>query len=102
MRKGNDVVTQVAGPAWLPAAPSFELVETKLRPPAARAGVVTRPALVERLHAAHGLPIISVSAPPGYGKTTLLAQWSQTSPGPVAWVSIDEHDNDPAVFLTYT
>jgi LuxR family maltose regulon positive regulatory protein len=42
-----------------------------------------------------------VFAPPGYGKTTFLAQWAARSPRPSAWVSVDRQDNDPAVFLTY-
>jgi LuxR family maltose regulon positive regulatory protein len=42
-----------------------------------------------------------VVAPPGYGKTTLLAQWAQRNRQRVAWISVDRHDNDPAVLLTY-
>ncbi len=47
------------------------------------------------------MPIILVSAAPGYGKTTLLAQWASRSRRPFAWVSVDEHDNDPIVLLSY-
>ena len=50
----------------------------------------------------HGTsPVISVVAPPGYGKTTLLAQWAERTQPRVGWVSADDHDNDPAVLLTY-
>ena len=46
-------------------------------------------------------PIVSVVAPAGYGKTTLLSQWAERSTQAVAWVSVDEADNDPKVLLTY-
>lgn len=50
----------------------------------------------------HGeCPIVSVVAPAGYGKTTLLAQWVECSGPAVAWVSVDEADNDPKVLLSY-
>jgi LuxR family maltose regulon positive regulatory protein len=55
--------------------------------------------LVDRLATASE-PIISVVAPPGYGKTTLLAQWAERRSGPVAWVSCDGADNDPVVLLS--
>ena len=84
---------------WL--GPSFELVESKLRPPVARPGVVPRTVLVERLLASQATPIIGVVAPAGYGKTTVLAQWAARKRGRVAWVSVDQRDNDPVVLLTY-
>jgi LuxR family transcriptional regulator, maltose regulon positive regulatory protein len=79
----------------------FELIESKLHPPWLRRGMVARPALVERLLAAAGGTVVCVVAPPGYGKTTLLAQWAQRKGGRVGWVTVDPHDNDPAVLLTY-
>jgi LuxR family transcriptional regulator, maltose regulon positive regulatory protein len=45
--------------------------------------------------------VVSVCAPAGYGKTTLLAQWAAADERPFGWVSLDNRDNDPAVFLTY-
>ena len=51
----------------------FELSESKFQPPAARPGIVARTGLVDRLAMAQA-PVITVVAPPGYGKTTLLAQ----------------------------
>ena len=78
---------------------SFDLLPSKFRPPVARPGVVARSALVDRLATASE-PIISVVAPPGYGKTTLLAQWAERRSGPVAWVSCDGADNDPVVLLS--
>ena len=86
------------GPGWVP---SFELLESKLHPPWTGQGTVARTALVERLLAAPAARLVCVVAPPGYGKTTLLAQWAERRSGAVAWVSLDPRDNDPAVLLTY-
>jgi LuxR family maltose regulon positive regulatory protein len=76
-------------------------VESKLSPPWARPGSVSRTALVERLLAADAAPVICVTAPPGYGKTTLLAQWARRKGRRVGWLSVDRRDNDPVVLLTY-
>jgi len=57
--------------------------------------------LVNRLLAVPSVPVICVVAPPGYGKTTLLAHWSAQKGGGVGWVSVDRRDNDPVVLLTY-
>ena len=78
---------------------AFELRESKFHPPAARPGIVIRTALVNRLAAAQS-PIIMVAAPPGYGKTMLLAQWAERVGPRVAWVSCDDEDNDPVVLLS--
>ena len=85
------------GPRW---APSFELQESKLHPPWPGRGVVPRTALLERLLAAPATRLLCVAAPPGYGKTTLLAQWAERR-STVAWVSLDRRDNDPMVLLSY-
>jgi LuxR family transcriptional regulator, maltose regulon positive regulatory protein len=85
--------------SWLKS--SFELVESKLHPPLARPGIVSRTVLVDRLLAAPAVPVVCVIAPAGFGKTTLLAQWAQEKGSRVAWVSADQRDNDPAVLLTY-
>jgi LuxR family maltose regulon positive regulatory protein len=80
----------------------FELQESKLRPPRRRAGAVARSALIAALEeGSAAVPVVSLSAGPGWGKTTLLAQWAARSPRPFAWVSVDQHDNDPIVLLTY-
>ncbi|MFL6188314.1 MAG: LuxR C-terminal-related transcriptional regulator [Actinomycetes bacterium] len=81
--------------------PSFQLIESKLHPPRLRPGMVARTALVERLLTASGGAVVCAVAPPGYGKTTLLAQWAQRKGGRVGWLTVDPHDNDPAVLLTY-
>ena len=66
-----------------------------------RAGTIPRAALVNRLRAARGVAVVVVSAPAGYGKTTLLAEWERRDERPFAWLSLDEAENDPTVFLTY-
>src|SRR5215475_9858352 len=80
--------------------PVFDLVMSKMRRPLVRPGTVRRP-LLERLARANGCPIVSVVAPAGYGKTTLLAQWAEANGEAFAWVSVEEPDNDPKVMLTY-
>ena len=81
--------------------PAFDLYTAKLLRPLVRPGTVSRPGLVERLVTRDARPIVSVAAPAGYGKTTLLSQWAEHSTQAVAWVSVDEADNDPKVLLTY-
>jgi LuxR family transcriptional regulator, maltose regulon positive regulatory protein len=80
---------------------SFELIESKLHPPWLRPGIVARTDLVERLLAAPAGAVVCLVAPPGYGKTTLLAQWAQRRGDRAGWVTVEPHDNDPAVLLTY-
>ena len=55
--------------------------------------------MIERLAQGDSHPIISVVAPAGYGKTTLLSQWAEPGGHAVAWFSVDEGDNDPKVLL---
>src|SRR4051794_1476657 len=80
----------------------FELLESKLRPPRMSGRGVRRSTLVEQLNNARDTPIVMLCAGPGYGKTTALAQWAGSGgKRPFAWVSVDQHDNDPVVLLTY-
>ena len=79
----------------------FELLESKLRPPRVRSRSVKRTALVAQLEESVDSPIVIVCAGAGYGKTTTLAQWVSGSAHRFAWVSVDRHDNDPVVLLTY-
>lgn len=80
----------------------FELLESKLRPPRSTGRGILRTALVEQLNQASDTPVVMLCAGPGYGKTTALAQWAASSEQrPFAWVSVDQHDNDPVVLLTY-
>ena len=83
------------------AAASFNLAPSKVQPPVARAGIVPRASLLDRLLGTGEAPVVLVVAPPGYGKTTLLAQWAERKGPRVAWVSADAGDNDPATLLAY-
>ena len=74
---------------------------SKLRRPPVRPGTVGRSSLIERLARDDCGPVVSVVAPAGYGKTTLLSQWAERNGQAFAWVSVDEADNDPKVLLTY-
>jgi LuxR family maltose regulon positive regulatory protein len=80
------------------------LLESKYGVPGRRPNAVARPRLDERLDAAWRSPLTVLSAPAGFGKTTVLTEWLATfGPGApaVAWVSLDERDNDAALFWTY-
>jgi LuxR family maltose regulon positive regulatory protein len=78
------------------------LVRAKLRPPPVRAGLVHRGELEALLEAGVQGKLCLLDAPAGSGKTTLLAQWRASSGGArVAWVSLDEGDNDPTRFWVY-
>ena len=79
------------------------LLATKLFVPPARPGLVPRPRLMQRLQAAVNARLTLVSASAGFGKSTVLAQWISENklPGGVAWVSLDEGDNDPVRFWDY-
>src|SRR5215471_630401 len=81
------------------ARPGFALSEPKFHPPGARPGIVVRTALLERL-ATEQAPVITVTAPPGYGKTALMAQWANRLGSRGAWLSCDDADNDPVVLLS--
>jgi LuxR family maltose regulon positive regulatory protein len=80
------------------------LLETKLHVPRLRRGLIARPRLIERLNRGVKSTLTLVSAPPGFGKTTLLTEWlaAVEADGPsVAWLSLDQRDNDPALFWAY-
>ena len=81
--------------------PALEILRSKLDVPPPRPGLVERASLVDRLSRGHDCRFVSVVAPPGYGKTTALAQWAARDARQFAWVSLDHRDNDPAVLLTY-
>jgi len=80
---------------------SAPLLTTKLYIPPVRPGLVSRPRLIERLNAGLHCKLTLVSAPAGFGKTTLLSEWVAGCRRPVAWLSLDESDNDPVRFLPY-
>jgi LuxR family maltose regulon positive regulatory protein len=92
------------------------LLTTKLTIPPTRPGLVPRPRLIERLNAGLHRSLALISAPAGFGKTTLVSSWLHrpgdeqgyssapqlsTYPAQAAWLSLDEGDNDPARFLAY-
>jgi LuxR family maltose regulon positive regulatory protein len=80
------------------------VLETKLHVPRWRRGLVARPRLSERLSRGAESVLTLVSAPAGFGKTTLLAEWLAAAPSDgrsVAWLSLDQRDNDPELFWTY-
>ncbi len=79
------------------------LLTTKLFVPPLRLPLVARPRLFERLKAAFSNSLTLISAPAGFGKTTLLSEWfHRDKPNiPVAWVSLDEGENDPVRFWEY-
>lgn len=72
--------------------------EPKLRPPRTRRSLVPRSRLVQQLVASPAA-LVTVVAPAGYGKSTLLAQWARQDPRPFLWITLDDLDNDPAVLL---
>src|SRR5215467_849631 len=77
------------------------ILATKLYLPRPRPNAVNRPRLLERLHEGLHGKLTLISAPAGFGKTTLVSQWLAGDPRPAAWLSLDEGENDPARFLTY-
>jgi LuxR family transcriptional regulator, maltose regulon positive regulatory protein len=80
------------------------LIETKLYIPRMRPNVVARPRLSERLRRGADSRLTLISAPAGFGKTTLLTEWLAAAPTAdraVAWLSLDQSDSRPATFWTY-
>ena len=78
------------------------MLEAKLRPPLARSEWVARARLLEKLQRASRRPVTLISAPAGYGKTTVVTQWlaSALRPASVAWISLDMADNEPVRLWT--
>ncbi len=77
------------------------ILATKLYIPPPRQRFVPRPRLIERLNEGRHCKLALISAPAGFGKTTLVSEWAAVCDRPVAWLSLDEGDNDPTSFLTY-
>lgn len=77
------------------------ILATKLHVPPPRPKVVVRVRLIERMNAGLRGKLTLVSAPAGFGKTTLVSEWIETIRQPTAWLSLDDGDNDPIRFLTY-
>ncbi len=90
--------------APMPMVMASPLLETKLHAPARRAGVVPRSRLSAQLDRGAQSKLTLISAPAGFGKTTLLADWLAAAPADrrsAAWLSLDSGDNDPASFWSY-
>ncbi len=83
---------------------STPLLTTKFYFPPVRSKLVPRPRLVERITSGLSGPLTLISAPAGYGKTSLLGEWRASDAGhsiPIAWLSLDPDDSEPGRFLTY-
>ena len=78
-----------------------QLLSTKLSIPPLRSRLIARPRLIQKLNQGFECGFVLVSAPAGYGKTTLLTAWLDQVDFTAAWLSLDEGDNDPARFLAY-
>src|SRR6266446_9007235 len=81
-----------------------QLLVTKFYMPVRSGSLISRPRLISLLNESLKYPLTLVSAAAGFGKTTLLASWSQSLPAShlrVAWVSLDEEDNEPRLFWKY-
>jgi LuxR family maltose regulon positive regulatory protein len=98
---GRQIGGEASRVALLPSGPV--LLETKLHIPTPRPSTLTRPHLLAALSAGAGKKLTLVSAPAGFGKTTLLASWCATEKHhrPASWVHLDPGDNDPLCLLTY-
>src|SRR5947209_8223981 len=80
---------------------SKPILATKLYCPRLRPNVVSRPRLLERLNEGLHGKLTLISAPAGFGKSTLVSAWLAGGSRPAAWLSLDEGENDPTRFLTY-
>ena len=77
------------------------LIRTKLHRPPVTADLVPRVEMLERLGPHRARPLTLVSAPAGYGKSTLVSSWLDSCDCPGTWFSLDENDNDLRTFLSY-
>ncbi len=84
-----------------PGAGSAPFLATKLFIPPPRPKAVARPRLIERLNEVLHRRLALISAPAGFGKTTLASEWAAGCGLPLAWLSLDERDSDPSRFLGY-
>jgi LuxR family maltose regulon positive regulatory protein len=97
-------MAELPAPAPVGAAASERdvLLATKLHVPQPQPGFVGRVRLVSALEEGLAQQLVLICAPPGAGKTALLADWARSGQRPVAWLSLDEADNDPARFWRHT
>lgn len=100
--KGKVGTPQPMQPHVIPTAVSSDpLLATKLASPIIPANVVPRPRLTARLDQSIQYRLTLIVAPAGYGKTTLLGAWCRQRTTPVAWLALDQADNDPVRFWRY-
>src|SRR6266487_4558969 len=99
-RQGRSPADRKTRPA-LAHPPVDPLLATKLHVPRPRPHLVHRPCLIQRLQQGMERALILISAPVGFGKSTLLSDWLASSAIPVAWLSLEPQDNEPARFLSY-
>ncbi|MGZ4318246.1 MAG: LuxR C-terminal-related transcriptional regulator [Gaiellaceae bacterium] len=103
-RSGSAAAKARPSSARLTLAPQeqpFDFLESKVQVPPLRPGLVSRTVLVNKLRATTTIPVATVVAPAGYGKTTLLSQWAARDSRLFAWVTLDDRDNDPVVLLRH-
>ena len=81
---------------------STPILATKLYIPPTRPDLVPRPRLIERLNEGLHRKLTLISAPAGFGKTTLVSDTLRRLDLPIAWLSLDENDNEASRFLNYT
>src|SRR5918999_1874833 len=93
--------TSTTTPAQAGSPERDRLLATKLHVPRPRPGFLVRPRLTERLSQGTAGALTLVCAPAGFGKTSLLGDWARRSRQPVAWLSLDASDSDPARFWRY-
>ena len=77
------------------------LLATKLHRPQLPPHILRRQRLLDELEKGGELPLVLVSAPAGYGKSTLVAEWLEGAGRPVAWLSLDRGDSELQIFLSY-
>ena len=92
------MIDESEGFASAAAELGLSLLDAKLSVPRTRPGAVSRAPLIQTARESDRR-VVGVTAPAGYGKSTLLAEWARTEDRPVAWVSLDSFDDDPAAFL---
>ncbi|MBE2222017.1 MAG: hypothetical protein IAF02_10770, partial [Anaerolineae bacterium] len=80
---------------------SGDLLQTKLYVPRIRPFFIPRPHLIQKLNQGLHRKLTLISAPAGFGKTTLVSEWIADCERPFAWLSLDERDSDLSRFLTY-
>ena len=77
------------------------ILRTKLHRPQVTNDIISRTELLDRLNEGRSKPLTLVTAPTGYGKSTLISSWLESSEFKSAWISVDEDNNDFSVFLNY-